>query len=144
MSTLPEHDPLIPEGTGTPAEAHSPEPPRVENRPPQPWVSEARPFRPMPAEPVYPPNEQPAAEPLLLQSWAQLPVPPPARIPNFGHVLLLVPLLGLSFVVAVILFLAAIHFHLYGVSSHNRLLPIFITCWAPKRFFISSRSAWPY
>jgi hypothetical protein len=39
------------------------------------------------------------------------------RIPNFGHLLLLIPLLGLSFVVAAILFLAAIHFHLYGVSS---------------------------
>ena len=57
MSTLPEHDPLNPEDTGTPAEAHSPEPPRVENWPPQPWVSEAWPSRPMPAEPVYTPNE---------------------------------------------------------------------------------------
>jgi membrane protease YdiL (CAAX protease family) len=117
MSTLPEPDPLNPEDSSTPAEAHSPEPAPMENWQHQPLVSKAWPSRRMPAEPVYTPTEQPAADPLLLQSWAQLPVPPPARIPNFGHVLLLIPLLGLSFVVAVILFLAAIHFHLYGVSS---------------------------
>ncbi len=117
MSTLPEPDPLNPGDSSKPAEAHSPGPLPMEDWPPQRLVPEALISRPMPAEPVYTPNEQPAAEPLLLQSWAQLPVPPPARIPHFGHVLLLIPLLGLSFVVAVILFLAAIHFHLYGVSS---------------------------
>ncbi len=122
MSTLPEHDPLNPEDSSTPVEAHSLEPSRVENRQPQPWVSEARLSRPLPAEPVYTPNEQPAPEqstpePPLFQSWAQPPVRPPARIPNFGHVLLLIPLLGLSFAIAGIFLLAAIHFHLYGVTS---------------------------
>ncbi len=71
----------------------------------------------MSAEPTYTPNEQPAAEPPLFQDWTQPQIRPPTRIPHFGHVLLLIPLLGISFFVAVVLLLAAIHFHLYGVSS---------------------------
>ncbi len=117
MSTLPEPDPLNPGDSSKPAEAHSPGPLPMEDWPPQRWVSEALLSRPMPAEPVYTPYEQPAAEPSLFQSWTQPSIRPLVRIPHFGHVLLLILLLGLSFVVAVILFLAAIHFHLYGVSS---------------------------
>jgi CAAX protease family protein len=122
MSTMPEHDPLKPEDSRTPTEARSLEPPPSENWQPQPRLSEAWPSRPMPAEPIYTPNEQPAplppiVEPPLFQSWAQPPSRPPVRIPHFGHVLLLIPLLGLSLVVVIIFFLAAIHFHLYGVSA---------------------------
>ncbi len=116
MSTLPEQDPLNPEAS-TPAEAHSPGTPRMENWPPRPLASEAWPSQPMPAEPTYTPNEQPAVEPPIFQDWTQPQIRPSTRIPHFGHVLLLIPLLGISFIIAVVLLLAAIHFHLYGVSS---------------------------
>jgi len=39
------------------------------------------------------------------------------RIPHFGHLLLLIPLIGISFIIAIIILLAGVHFHLFGVSS---------------------------
>jgi hypothetical protein len=75
---------------------------------------EAWPSRSIPAEPAYTPNETPAAEPLLFQSWAQPPVRTPARIPNFGHLCLLLLLGVIGFVCTVVLVLLAIHFHLFG------------------------------
>jgi hypothetical protein len=53
-------------------------------------------------------------------SWSQPEVKRPARIPNLGHVLLLVPLLGLGFVVAMILFFVGAHFHFFGVLTFEQ------------------------
>lgn len=117
MSTLPEHDPLNPEDSSTPAETHPPDPPPLENWTPQPSVSEAWPSRPIPEEPVHTPNQPPAVEPLLFQSWAQPQIRPPARIPNFGHLLFLIPLALFGLLVASLLFFAAVHVHLFGVST---------------------------
>ena len=117
MSTLPESDPLNPKDSATPAESASPGATPSENLPVERWHSFS-----MPAEPALTPSETPAqlspiVEPVLFQSFAQPPVPPPARIPNFGHLLLLIPLLGIGMIVAGVIFLAGAHFHVFGVSS---------------------------
>jgi len=114
MSTLPEPDPLNPEDSGAPVEAHTPIPPPREN-----LSMEAWPSRSMPAEPAYTPDETPAppapvVEPLLFQSFAQPPVRPPARIPNFGHLCFLLLLGVIGFVCTAALVLLAMHFHLFG------------------------------
>ncbi len=117
MSTLPEPDPFNPEDTGAPEEIQSPSSPPMENLPTERWHS-----LPVPAGPVYMPSETPAplspiVEPLFSQSWAQPPFRPPVRIPNFGHFLLLFPLLGIGFIVAIVFVLVGAHFHVFGVSS---------------------------
>jgi hypothetical protein len=56
-------------------------------------------------------------EPPLFYSWSQPEVHPPARIPNFGHLLLLAALALVGVVAASIVFYAGVHFHLFGVSS---------------------------
>jgi hypothetical protein len=76
----------------------------------------------MPSEPACLPNETPAAdqsnpEQPLFQSWAQPTVHPPVRIPHFGHLLLLIPLLGIGLTIAIVILLAGVHFHLFGVST---------------------------
>jgi membrane protease YdiL (CAAX protease family) len=117
MSTLPEPGPRNPEDTGAPEEAYSLSASSREDVPMeawQPWSTTA--------EPSYTPNGRPApppsiVEPPLFESWAQPPIHLPARIPNFGHLLLLIPLFGIGFIIAAVLLFAAIHFHLYGVSS---------------------------
>lgn len=68
-----------------------------------------------PPEPVFAPYPLPTSdEPLLFQSFTQPPVRPPARIPNFGHLCLLVLLGCIGFVCAVALLFLASHFHLFG------------------------------
>jgi hypothetical protein len=114
MSTLPEPDPLKPDDSGAPEEAHSPNSPPMENLPMERWHSLS-----MPAQPSYTPGEMPAppspiVEPLLFQSWAQPPLRTPARIPNFGHLCLLFLLGVIGLVCTVAVVLLAMHFHLYG------------------------------
>lgn len=116
MSTLPEPDPLDPENSDTSSEVHFPSPQRIDS-----LSMEASPYRSMPGEQAYTPIETaplaPTVEPPLFQSWAQPPVRPPSRIPNFGHLLLLFPLLGIGLVVAIAFLLAGVHFHVFGVTS---------------------------
>jgi uncharacterized protein len=66
----------------------------------------------------YPPPG--SDEPSLFQSFAQSPVRPPARIPNFGHLCLLVLLGCIGFVCAVALLFLAMHFHLFGWDLSTR------------------------
>jgi len=61
--------------------------------------------------------QSPIGEPPLFRYAPQLPAPPTVRIPHLGHLALLVPLLGVGFVAAVLLSIAAVHFHAFGVAS---------------------------
>jgi len=70
--------------------------------------------------PVYsyvPPASPPPSnfEPPLFHSYAQQPVRRPARIPNFGHLLLLSLLITVAFSILVIALALASHFHLFGL-----------------------------
>lgn len=57
-------------------------------------------------------------EPQLFQSFSAHPPPPrPARIPHFGHLLIAVALACMGLVVSVALMMAAVHFHLFGVTT---------------------------
>ena len=62
---------------------------------------------------------RPAAEPTLFQQYEPLP-PPPQRIPNFGHLLLLAVLIGFSLLCTGILTQIALHQHLLGITTVQR------------------------
>jgi membrane protease YdiL (CAAX protease family) len=111
MSSLPEHDPLHPEDSGTAAEAHFPEAP-LEVWPQEPCAAE-----PLPEDTVQAPYEPSAAEPALFQSWYEPEIPVPTRIPNFGHLGLLA-LLGLFGLLGTSLITrTALYFHLFGIAT---------------------------
>ncbi len=56
-------------------------------------------------------------EPPLFQSWQRAEIRQPIRIPNFGHLALLTPLLLLGVLAATALFVAGVRIHLFGVTS---------------------------
>jgi membrane protease YdiL (CAAX protease family) len=56
----------------------------------------------------------------LFQSWYQPASPPPARIPNLGHLLILGVLTCLGILCSILLTEAALHFHLYGISTADK------------------------
>ena len=67
--------------------------------------------------------QQPAPEPAR-PMFAEVFAPEPprvVRIPNFGHLLLVLPLLIVGFVLAVCVVLVAMHFHLFGVSNIEQM-----------------------
>ena len=75
--------------------------------------------------PVYsyvPPASPPPSnfEPPLFHSYAQQPVRRPARIPNFGHLLLLSLLIIVAFSILVIALALASHFHLFGLRLSSK------------------------
>jgi len=118
MNTESERDPLSPQGSIPEGDAGGPE------------IPDAPPFPPVSAEGVEDREPQPApidpdqlipAEPPFFQSWS-LPEqpPPPPRIPHFGHLLILIGLLGFGLVCAGLLTRAALHAHLFGVSTANQ------------------------
>ena len=67
--------------------------------------------------PEFIPPGPPSFDQPIFQSWEQPVVHPTVRIPNFGHVALLIPLLLLGFFAATILFVAGVHVHLFGVTT---------------------------
>ena len=75
---------------------------------------ELNPATPAEAEPVFMLHEPRSAEPTLFQSWAQPQVRPPARIPHFGHLCLLLLLGGIGFACTVAVLFLAMRFHLFG------------------------------
>lgn len=115
LSEDPMHDP--PDRIqNDPAEFPSPDPPQAAPAEPAATFNGLE-AQVVPAEP-YPVSSQPFAdEPPLYQYAPQLQPRPAVRIPHLGHLALLVPLLGLGFVAAVLLSIAAVHFHTFGVSS---------------------------
>jgi uncharacterized protein len=74
---------------------------------------------PSPGEtpPAYPSYAPPPVEPPTFLYPVQPPVRPPARIPNFGHLALLLVLLVLGLLVTGVLWAVAVHDHLYGATS---------------------------
>jgi len=63
-----------------------------------------------------PPSPSSNAEPLLFQSFAQLPVQPPARIPNLGNLGMLIPILAVAFVCTIAALFLPMRFHWFGWS----------------------------
>ena len=59
-------------------------------------------------------------DPPLFQSYAQPPVRRPARIPNFGHLLLLSLLITVAFSILIIVLALASHFHLFGLRLSQK------------------------
>lgn len=131
MSSLPEHDPLQPEDLAAPAEG-GPAAPAAPDAPapmedwPQEaptseaiWTSVPIPASsPVPAEPAHALDESSAAAPPVYQPWAPVPpARPPARIPNFGSLLMLVVLASLGLLATGLLMGLAIHKHLFGATT---------------------------
>ncbi len=123
MSNLPEDD--LPRQENWPNDppsglASTEAPTSVEEQPPEkPQIDAELQTDAAPAA-VEPPSagfatSQP--EPPLFYSWSQPEVHSPARIPNFGHLLLLAALALVGVVMASILFYAGVHIHLFGVTS---------------------------
>jgi hypothetical protein len=92
----------------------SPEEHPVERSSPELSPVDPNPAAPAVAEPGFEYDAPSSAEPPMFQSWAQPPIRPAARIPNFGHLCLLLLLGCIGFVCAVALIFLAMHFHLFG------------------------------
>jgi membrane protease YdiL (CAAX protease family) len=56
-------------------------------------------------------------DPLLFQSWSQPEIIPPVRIPHLGHLAILAVIFAIATVASVLIAIAALHFHLFGVSN---------------------------
>jgi membrane protease YdiL (CAAX protease family) len=63
---------------------------------------------------------EPASGPLLFESWTHAEELPPARIPNFGHLLFLGLLAIIATILTGVLTGLALHFHVFGISSLNQ------------------------
>jgi membrane protease YdiL (CAAX protease family) len=119
MSTLPEDDPLHREAEDAHAEGQPPEDESTEA-----WKSETpmllAPFavfdHPFPA--IEETQEHPPEDgPLLFESWSRPEIHSPARIPNFGHLILLVILAFVALCCDGLLTRGALLLHLFGVST---------------------------
>jgi hypothetical protein len=53
----------------------------------------------------------------LFQTWSQIEIAPPARIPHLGHLCLLAAFALVGFVCATLAMMGAVHFHLFGATS---------------------------
>ena len=118
MSTQPEHDPLNPHDLIPPAQDF----PSIEGSAFTPSLNEAEEteavrdeFQPVQLFPEEVFSLDP--EPLLFQSWSHPEIVPPTRIPHLGHLAVLAAILLVSTVGSWPIAMAALHFHLFGVSS---------------------------
>jgi uncharacterized protein len=71
----------------------------------------------LPSAPVSP---SAYTEPLLFQSFGLAPARPPARIPNLGHLSMLIPIGGVAFAGTIAVLLAPMHFHWFGWSMDTQ------------------------
>jgi uncharacterized protein len=92
--------------------------------PPQPMTVESLiegpspgtpPHAPIAIEPVPTAHSQQSIESPYFQPFLQ--PPPPIRIPHLGHLFLVGALALMGFIAAIGLFIAAVHFHLFGATS---------------------------
>lgn len=102
---------IEPLGSEEPVESAIGEPPPVE--PPSAAPSGPDPSFVSYADPATPTGAEP---PLLFQSFTQPQVRPPARIPHFGHVALLIPIGGIAFVCTILVLFFPMRQHLFGWS----------------------------
>jgi hypothetical protein len=115
MSTLPESDPLDPE---------SDEVRQKDARTHEEVLSAVNKYFPYDVpEYVRPEEPQAPAEPHLFQSWLEPePLPPEPRIPNFGHLAILILLALIGLLGTSLLTRSALHFHLWGISTTSKAL----------------------
>jgi membrane protease YdiL (CAAX protease family) len=74
------------------------------------------------------PAPNPEDSPAVFQPWTEPEPPPASRIPNLGHLAILAFLAVLGWMGAGLLGLAALHFHLFGISTlENALTDIHYT-----------------
>jgi membrane protease YdiL (CAAX protease family) len=72
---------------------------------------------------VEPQDASDSAEPPLFDSWSEPELlPPPTRIPNFGHLTILALLAVIGLFGASLLTRSALHFHLWGISNVSKAL----------------------
>lgn len=111
MSSFPGQDPLNPE----PSIARLGPSPTAEEFPPT-----AQDQIPETIQNIAHPEDSPPADRPLFQSWYQ-PAPPCAeRIPHLGHLLTLAVLAFFGLLCSGLLTEAALHFHLYGISTAEK------------------------
>jgi membrane protease YdiL (CAAX protease family) len=111
LITLPEDDPLIP---------HEPSTPRREDAlTPEEVLRTVHSYFPYTLPEPAPPEAAPiAAEPPLFHSWSEPELlPPPARHPHLGDLLILGMLAYIGWTVSILLVRSALHFQLWGISS---------------------------
>jgi hypothetical protein len=113
MSTLPGQDPINPQPS-TPG--------REPSETPEELLPAVHGHFPGPIQDFTHPQEGIPAEPSLFQSWSQPEVHPPTRIPNFGHLLILALLSTLGLSGAILITQAALHFHLFGISTTDQAI----------------------
>ena len=75
---------------------------------------------PLISQPIASASPFPDAEPLLFQSFALAPVRPPARIPNFGHLSMLIPIGGVALAGTIAALLFPMRLHWFGWSTDTQ------------------------
>ncbi len=104
MSTIPGQGPFHPEPSPTAEEFLPPTEDQIPNT----------------IQNLNLPEDGPASDLPLFQSWYQPAPPPPARIPHLGHLLILGMLTCLGLLCSLLLTEAALRFHLYGISTPEK------------------------
>jgi membrane protease YdiL (CAAX protease family) len=119
MSTAPEQVPPQPEDPGDQTALQIPS---TEPLPPDSWAND--PEMPQVQETLMDGQRlavtqqvESASEPTLFASYSRPELPRAIRIPNFGHLCLLLLLLCFGWLGAGSLLLVALHFHLFGIST---------------------------
>ena len=111
MSSFPGQDPLNPEPSTT-----RPEPsPLAED-----FLPAAQDQIPDTIQDLVHPEDGPPADRPLFQSWYQPAPPRDERIPHLGHLLTLTVLTFFGLLCSGLLTEAALHFHLYGISTPEK------------------------
>jgi hypothetical protein len=72
---------------------------------------------PAPGQALQPAVQFPDDSLELFQTWSQIEIAPPTRIPHFGHLCLLAAFALVGFVCATLAMMGAVHFHLFGATS---------------------------
>lgn len=72
------------------------------------------------ALPISQPSQLPVSEPQLFQYYSQLPARPPARIPHFGHVAMLIPIGGVAFICTIAALFFPMRLHWFGWSLNTQ------------------------
>jgi hypothetical protein len=117
MSSLPEQDPLNPQDSTPEGNAGQPEMPGAPSFP-RLFAERMGDYEPEPAH--LDPGQPIPAEAPLFQSWYQPEILPPVRIPHLGHLLILAVLALFGMLGAILLTDAALHFHLFGISTAEK------------------------
>jgi membrane protease YdiL (CAAX protease family) len=119
MTNLPEDELRDPEiwPRDDPASLGAPEAsPSAAQQPVEFSSIEVEPAAPGETEPGIVQYAPPSTEPPLFQSWTQPEVRPSTRIPNFGHLCLLLLLACIGFACAVVCLFLAMQLHLFGLG----------------------------